>query len=176
MASVFLWTLLEGRGEAWLEISDEAEQFTAVIANLGRECREWAPGAANAEIEATIDEVSGPEDVIVFTDGSVKRNEKSGWAFTARVNGITVSEGSGAVELTASSMAMEVKAVNKALLFLATSAYKKAVIVTDSMSTLQKIQRGMLYSDWIDLIKGSELQTITWLFCPGHSGGDSSDW
>ena len=28
----------------------------------------------------------------------------------------------------------------------------------------------MLYSDWIDLIKGSELQTITWLFCPGHSG------
>ena len=36
------------RGEAWQDISDEAEQFTAVIANLGRECREWAPGAANA--------------------------------------------------------------------------------------------------------------------------------
>ena len=134
------------RGEAWLEISDEAEQFTAVIADLGRECREWAPGAANAEIEATIDEVSGPEDVIVFTDGSVKRDEKSGWAFTARVNGITVSEGSGAVELTASSMAMEVKAVTEALQFLATSSYKKAVIVTDSMSTLQKIQRGMLHT------------------------------
>ena len=100
----------------------------------------------------------------------MKRNEKSGWAFTARVNGVTVSEGSGAVELTASSMAMELKAVTQVLLFLATSAYKKAVIVTDSMSTLQKIQRGMLYSDWIDLIKGSELQTITWLFCPGHSG------
>ena len=158
------------RGEAWLEIPDEAEQFTAVIANLGRECREWAPGAANAEIEATISEVSGPDDVIVFTDGSVKRGEKSGWAFTARVNGITVSEGSGAVEMTASSMAMEVKAVTEALQFLATSAYKKAVIVTDSMSTLQKIQKGMLYSDWIDLIKRSELQTITWLFCPGHSG------
>ena len=142
------------RGEAWLEISDEAEQFTAVIANLRRECREWAPGAANAE--AIIDEVSGPKDVIVFTDGSVKRDEKSGWAYTARVNGITVSEGSGAVELTASSMAMEVKGVTEALQFLATSAYKKAVIVTDSMSTLQKIQRGVLYSDWIDLIKGSE--------------------
>ena len=158
------------RGEAWLEIPDEAEQFTAVIANLGKECREWAPGAANAEIEATISEVSGPDDVIVFTDGSVKRGEKSGWAFTARVNGITVSEGSGAVEMTASSMAMEVKAVTEALQFLATSAYKKAVIVTDSMSTLQKIQKGMLYSDWIDLIKRSELQTIAWLFCPGHSG------
>ena len=67
-------------------------------------------------------------------------------------------------------MAMEVKAVTEALQFLATSAYKKAVIVTDSMSTLQKIQRGMPYSDWIDLIKGSELQTITWLFCPRYSG------
>ena len=100
----------------------------------------------------------------------MKSEEKSESAFRARVNGITVSEDSGAVELTASSMAMEVKAVTEALQFLATSAYKKAVIATDFMSTLQKIQKGMLYSDWIDLIKRSELQTIKWLFCPGHSG------
>ena len=108
--------------------------------------------------------------MIVFTDGSVKRGEKSGWAFTARVNGSTVSEGSGAVEMTASSMAMEVKAITEALQFLVTTTVKKAVIATDSMSTLQKIQTGMLYRDWINLIKRSELQTITWLFCPGHSG------
>ena len=38
------------------------------------------------------------------------------------------------------------------------------------MSTLQKIQTGMLYCDWINLIKRSELRSITWLFCPGHSG------
>ena len=140
------------RGEAWQEISDEAEQFTAVIANLGRECREWAPGAANAEIEATISEVSSAEDVIIFTDGSVKRGEK-GWAFTARVNGSIVSEGSGAVELTASSTAMEVKAITEALQFLAKTQAKKAVIATDSMSTLQKIQTVMLYCDWINPIK-----------------------
>ena len=72
--------------------------------------------------------------------------------------------------MTASSMAMEVKAVTEALQFLASTPYKKAVIVTDSMSTLQKIQKGMLYSDWINLIKRSQLQTITWLFCPAHSG------
>ena len=53
------------RGEAWQEIKDEAEQFTHVIASLGRECREWAPGAANAEIEATISEISEPDDVII---------------------------------------------------------------------------------------------------------------
>ena len=67
-------------------------------------------------------------------------------------------------------MAMEVKAITEALQFLVTTTVKKAVIATDSMSTLQKIQTGMLYCDWINLIKRSELQTITWLFCPGHSG------
>ena len=36
---------------------------------------------------------------------------------------------------------------------------KQSLLLT--MSTLQKIQRGMLYSDWINLIKISELLTIT---------------
>ena len=52
------------RGAAWQEITDEAEQYTHVIANLGRECREWTPGATNAAIEATISDVSDPEDAI----------------------------------------------------------------------------------------------------------------
>ena len=59
------------RVEAWQEIKDEAELFTHVIASLGRECRKWAPGAANAEIEATISEIIEPDDVIIFTYGSV---------------------------------------------------------------------------------------------------------
>ena len=67
-------------GEAWLEISNESGKSTAVLVNVGRECHEWAPGAANAEIEATISEVSGVNDVIVFTNGSAKRGEKSGLA------------------------------------------------------------------------------------------------
>ena len=158
------------RGEAWQEKEDEAEQYTHVIATLGRECREWAPGAANAEIEAIISEISGPEDAIMFTDGSVKRGEKSGWAFTARVNGSTTGEGSGAVDMTASSMAMEVKAATEALRFLSETQHRKAVIVTDSMSMLQKIKRGLFYTDWWSLIRRSQLQIITWLFCPGHSG------
>ena len=70
----------------------------------------------------------------MFTDGSVKRGEKSGWAFTARVNGSTTGEGSGAVDMTASSMAMEVKAATEALRFLSETPHRKAVIVTDSMS------------------------------------------
>ena len=158
------------RGTAWQEINDETEQYTHVISSLGRECREWAPGATNAEIEATISEVSEQEDVVIFTDGSVKRGIKSGWAYTARVNSVTVAEGSGAIDSTATSMAMEVKAVTEALSFLAESPYRKAIIVTDSMSTLQKIKKGLLYADWVTLISRSHLQSITWLFCPGHSG------
>ena len=38
------------RGEAWTAINDEAERLTLVISTLGRECREWAPGAAHAEV------------------------------------------------------------------------------------------------------------------------------
>ena len=155
---------------AWSEIEDETEQFTQVVANLGRECREWAPGAANAEIESVISEISDADDPVIFTDGSVKSGVKSGWAFSVRVDGQTVAEDSGAVEITASSMSMEIKAITEALLYLKDSQHRKAVIVTDSMSTLQKVKKKLLYADWISSIKGSQLQSIVWLFCPGHSG------
>ena len=38
------------------------------------------------------------------------------------------------------------------------------------MSMLQKVKKGLLYADWVDLISQSQLQSVTWLFCPGHSG------
>ena len=65
---------------------------------------------------------------------------------------------------------MEVKAVTEALLFLKEHNHRKAVIVTDSMSTLQKVKGGHLYADWIGCIGDSQLLSVTWLFCPGHSG------
>ena len=62
----------------------------------------------------------------MFTDGSVQRGVKSGWAFTIRVNGETVAEGSGAVDLTTSSMLMEVKAITEALRYLQQDQHKKS--------------------------------------------------
>ena len=32
------------KGEAWTKVQDDTESFTHVIATLGREYREWAPG------------------------------------------------------------------------------------------------------------------------------------
>ena len=53
-----------------------------------------------------------------------------------KVDGQTVAKDSCAVEITVSSMSMEIKVVTEALLYLKESQHKKAVNVTDSMSTL----------------------------------------
>ena len=52
-------------------------QYTHVIVTLGRECRELAPGVANAEVESIIADVSGIDDTVCFTDRSVKHKEQS---------------------------------------------------------------------------------------------------
>ena len=44
----------------------------------------------------------------MITDGSVIRGKKSGWAYTARVDGIKVSENSAACDSTMSSMMTEI--------------------------------------------------------------------
>ena len=71
-----------------------------MIATLGREYIEWAEGETDRAVEAIIAEQSREGDAVIFTDGSVQRGIKSGWAYTVRVNGETVAEGSGAVEIT----------------------------------------------------------------------------
>ena len=36
------------KGEAWAPLQVDTERFTEVISTLGRQCREWAPGATHA--------------------------------------------------------------------------------------------------------------------------------
>ena len=158
------------RGTSWQFIDDLEEKYTHVVANLGRECRDWAPGETDIAVEQLIRENSTESDSVVFTDGSVKRGEKSGWAYTVRVQGETVAEGSGAVEITTSSMLMEIKAISEALKCLQQRQCRRAVIVTDSMSTLQKVQKELFYSDWLATLRSSALEKITWIFSPGHAG------
>ena len=143
---------------------------TAFIATLGRECREWAPGAAHAEVETLIEENSQDGDLIVFTDGSVIRGHKSGCAFSAQKNGDTIAQDSSATDLTLSSMATEVNAITLALTWIASQEHTRAVFVTDSLSTLEKIRGKHLHADWIPLIHQSSIEKITWIYCPGHSG------
>ena len=72
------------RGKSWHFIDDLAQDYSRVVATLGRECREWSPGETDKAVETLISDNSQEGDAIVFTDGSVKRGEKSGWAFTVR--------------------------------------------------------------------------------------------
>ena len=158
------------KGRGWVRVDDPQCSFTTVVAELGRDCREWPEGATDAAIESMIEDSKG--DVVVFTDGSVKRGSKSGWAFTAR-DGVTlvrVMERSGATEMTTSSMYMEVVAITEAFRWLKDTDYESATIVTDSMSTLEKVRRTMLYDEWKHLIRRSNLSRVVWIFCPGHAG------
>ena len=149
------------KGSDWILVDDPLERFTTVTATIGRESREWCEGAANAEIETLIEENSSRGDVIIFTDGLVRRGVRSGWAFSARMDDAVIGEDS--------SMCMEIKAISEALTWLQTNNHQRAVIVTDSMSTLQKVQKKMLYTDWKTTISASSLERIAWIFCPGHA-------
>ena len=57
------------RGTPWVYLNDYTEQFTKVIATLGRECREWPAGTTDEAVETIIAEHSRVDDAIVFTDG-----------------------------------------------------------------------------------------------------------
>ena len=158
------------RGTPWVYYEDHAEQYTKVIATLGRDCRKWEAGKTDEAVEAIIAEFCRAGDYIVFTDGSVKRGVRSGWGYTIRVDDATVHEDSGGIRLTTSSMIMEIKAITEALQFIQQNQQKRAIIVTDSMCTLMKVTSGYLYADWIPIISNSSLEKLIWVFTPGHAG------
>ena len=81
-----------------------------------------------------------------------------------------VAEDSGAFTQTTSSMCMEVRAITEALQWLRDSGHAHSIFVTDSMSTLELVRQGKHYADWKPIIQASQLESITWIFSPGHAG------
>ena len=45
-----------------------------------------------------------------------------------------------------------------------------AIILTDSMNLLQKIESGMGCPDWHTEMHSLRLQRLLWIYCPGHAG------
>ena len=145
--------------------------------NLGRHCREWPQGKTDAEIRVILEENSQPQDLIVYTDGSVTKSQ-SGWAFTVKQDGKTIHEDSAAYKVTTSSMTMEVEAVTHALQWIATITTDKntrAVILTDSMNLIQRVNTGMGSPDWHAAMNKLRLQRLLWIYCPGHAGVKGND-
>ena len=138
--------------------------------NLGRHCREWPTGQTNAEIQAIIEQNSNPQEVSIYTEGSVAPG-RSGWGFAAKQKGNTIHEACAAYQANTSSLTMEVEAVSQALQWIAHQKnIKQAIILTDSMNLLQKIDCGYGSPEWHKSMHNIDLQKILWVYCPGHAG------
>jgi len=83
-----------------------------------------------------------------------------------------VSEDSAAYTVSTSSLRMEVEAVIHVLRWFASrdnSQTTHTIILTDSMSLLQKVKSGMGRPDWNMSVADIHIRKLTWAYCPGHS-------
>ena len=78
----------------------------------------WPAGKTESEIKLLIQENSKPQDLIMYTDGSVTKDQ-SGWGFAVKQGATTIHEDSAAYTVSASSLTMEVEAVTHALGWIA---------------------------------------------------------
>ena len=89
-------------------------------------------------------ENSKPQDLIVYTDGSVTKDQ-SGWGFTVKQGATTIHEHSAPYTGSTSSLTMEVEAVTHALRWIATRGDRRTthtILLRDSVSLLQKVKSG----------------------------------
>ena len=105
--------------------------------NLGKHCREWPAGKTESEIKLLIQENSKPQDLRVYTDGSVTKDQ-SGWGFTVKQGVSTIHENSAVYTVSTSSLTKEVEAVTHAIHWIASrgdshwlSQTIHAIILTD---------------------------------------------
>ena len=159
-------------GKEWIEVSLEASDLTNVVITMGRERRECAPVVNETDIRQLIEDNSRPGDPVIYTDGSVRRGEQSGWGFVVFIGNTRIHGGSGGTARTTSSMRMEMEAITKALDWLKEERAETThlVVVTDSQSILRKVEKRRLRSEWIEAIEQTSLRAIAWIFCPGHAG------
>ena len=90
----------------------------------------------------------------MYTGGSVTEDQ-SGWGFTVKQGVTAIHKDSAAYTASTSSLTMEVEAVSHALRWIASrgdSQTARAIILTDSMSLLQKVKSGTGNRDWNVLI------------------------
>ena len=94
-------------------------------------------------------------------DGLVTR-DRSGWGFTVKQGGRTVHEDSGFHRVMTGSLTMEVDVVTHAIQWLASqrdAQITHAVIFTDYMNLLKKMESGMGCPDWQTAMQSSATKT-----------------
>ena len=94
---------------------------------------------------------------------------QSGWGFT---------EDSAAYTISTSSLTMEVEEVTHALRWIASkddSQTTHAIILTDSMSLLQKVKNRIGSPVWNVSMVDILLPKLLWVYCPGHAEVKGND-
>ena len=92
-----------------MELNSEKKALTKVIIQLDKACRKWTGVRAQVTVRELVQLHSKPQDIIIYTNGSVNRNKnKSSWDFIAYRNGVKLVEKSSAYTTVTSSMRMEI--------------------------------------------------------------------
>ena len=73
------------------------------------------------------------------------------------------------IDVTTSSMVMEIKVFTKALSNLQLKQYERDIHFKDSMSNLQKVEMKYMYTEWLELLQNSVLK-IHKILTLGHPG------
>ena len=157
-------------GEEWVQVPVDFQAFFKVIITLDRSSKNNTPVALEAEVQALVEDTFQGNDIVIYTDGSVIRHVRSSWAYTARSGGRVVQEESGAFAVTTSSMTMEIMAVSRALAWMETQIANHVCILSDSMSMISRVRTGWVRGQWLESVKRSSVQGVTFIFVPGHAG------
>ena len=134
---------------------------------LLKQCREWPAGKTESETRFLIQENSKPQDLIVYTDGSVTEDQ-SGWGFIVK-QGRQYS----LYDLRHSSLTVELEAVTHALRWIASRGgcqTTHAITLADSVRLLQKVKSGMESPAWNASVVDIHLQKFLQMYCPRHAG------
>ena len=148
------------REREWVEVPDDMTDWHNVIITLARESREWAAGRTEFEVQQLIQSNTHQGDIVIYTDGSVVRNRRSGWGFIAKANGRVLKKESLAYETTTSSMRMEVEAVTAAFRWLEETTATHVVIIKDSKSMLSKVEKRMFRVEWLSSLQRSQIVRV----------------
>ena len=98
----------------------------------------------------------------MYADGSVTKDQ-SWWAFIVKQGATTIHEDSAAYTLSSSRLTMEVEAATHALRWIASRGdthTTHVILLTDSISLLQKVKSGMGSPDRNVLIVDIHLQNL----------------
>ena len=105
------------------------------------------------------------QDLTVYPGGWVTEDQ-SGWGFTVKQAATTIHEGSAAYTVSTSGLTKEVEAVIHALCWLpqGDSQTTYTIILTDSMSLLQRVKHGKGNPERNVSMVNIHLQILLWLY------------